>query len=124
MKDLIKISIIVVVFGLGLLYFISVNIGYQDVNIGELDNSHIGKLIQIRGNVTSVYGEDDKFVDLEDGTGKIKVILWSDTLEQLRLSGINTSEIKEGVKMEVRGTVDLYRGEFEIVPIKSQIRIL
>lgn len=124
MNEIVKLSLTVVIFGMILLYIISVNIGYENVKIGEINRSYIGKLVNVRGKIVSIKDGNNMFIDLKDDTGKIKLILWSDTLEQLELSGMNIDEIKENTILEVRGNIDIYRNEFEIIPIKSQIKIL
>ena len=109
------------------LYFISLSLVYPATDIGEITGHMTGSVVNITGDVKSIYVHQDghMFVDMEDDTGEIRVILWKNILDELEMSGLNTTEsIDEGSVLEVTGTVNLYRGTLEIIPIGSMVRII
>jgi DNA/RNA endonuclease YhcR with UshA esterase domain len=120
-----KISFTGVILGLVVLYFLVTQIHSLHVNIGEIDSSYVGRTVNITGVVTGLTrSSGNVFFDLEDNTGRIKVVLWKDTLELLELSGVNTNEIKNENGINIVGNVQLYKGEFEVIPIREYVNIL
>jgi DNA/RNA endonuclease YhcR with UshA esterase domain len=78
--------------------------------VGSLTSSDVGRVVTLRG----VLGEPDPFsagvkFELDDGTGKIVLLLWSDVYEGAP-SGL------AGAWVEVTGEIEEYRDEMEIVP--------
>ncbi len=125
-KTLVKVSLIGSVIGIIVLYFAVLNINSNSVKIGEISGNLVGSVVNVTGTVESVYKHKNGhlFVNLKDETGKIKVVIWSDTVEGMRLAGVNVSEIKKGSKLQVTGTVEMYKGGMEIIPLRSQIRLV
>jgi DNA/RNA endonuclease YhcR with UshA esterase domain len=58
---------------------------------------------------------------LDDGTGEIALILWSDVLSEI----VNRVDLDSGVWLDVQGVVAEYRGELEVIPdLASDVRVL
>ena len=76
------------------------------------------------GDVIELYRHENGhvFFSVRDNTGKVRVILWQDEIERLELTGFNTSDIRNGLSAEVTGTVEIYRGEPEIIPIRGDVK--
>jgi DNA/RNA endonuclease YhcR with UshA esterase domain len=81
------------------------------VSIDELTESDVGRVVRLRG----VLGEPEGFsagvkVPLDDGTGAITVLLWSNIAVEV------TPAPAAGLPVEVIGTVESYEGELELIP--------
>ena len=69
-------------------------------------NDKVGKVVILNANVASVdYKQDTVFLSLEDSTGSIPAIFF----------GNPKYEIIAGDSVAVRGKVQMYKGELEIV---------
>ena len=124
-RNLVKISVIGVSISLVLLYLITSQIFSSSVKIGEIDRSFVGKTVNITGEVTRIFqSKGHVFFDLKDDTGKVKVVLWEDTLELLEINNVNTSEIRNGKSINIIGDVQLYKGELEVIPIRGNVNIM
>ena len=71
----------------------------------------MGRVVRLRG----VLGEPEGFsagvkVPLDDGTGAITVLLWSNIAVEV------TPAPAAGLPVEVIGTVESYEGELELIP--------
>lgn len=53
---------------------------------------------------------------LDDGTGKITLLIWADVLEKISVR----DELKAGAEIRVTGQVDLFNDELEIIPERAQ----
>ncbi|MEE9322948.1 MAG: exodeoxyribonuclease VII large subunit [Candidatus Aenigmarchaeota archaeon] len=123
--NLVKISVIGVSISLVLLYLITSQVFSSSVKIGEIDKSFVGKTVNITGEVTGIFqSKGHVFFDLKDDTGKVKVVLWEDTLELLEINNVNTSEIRNGKNISIIGDVQLYKGELEVIPIRGNVNIM
>ncbi len=81
------------------------------VDAQALSTADVDRLVRMRG----VLGTPDAFsagikVSLDDGTGTVTVLLWSNVAEAL------AQPPEEGMVVEVIGTVAEYKGELEIIP--------
>jgi len=76
------------------------------LNVSELE-SQIGKIVELDAvNVASIsYKEDAVFLTLEDSTGKISAVYF----------GNPKYEIIENDRIAVKGKVQLYKGDLEII---------
>lgn len=125
-KTMLKICLVGSIAGLIALYFITISITPLDVKIGEVTGDLVGNVVNVKGTVTNFYEHNDGhyFFDIRDDTGELKVVLWDNLVEQLRLGGVNVDEIRDGAKLELTGTLEIYKGELELIPLRSQVRIL
>jgi exonuclease VII large subunit len=123
---MLRISLIGSILGLLALYFIVLNISSVHVKVGEVTGSFMGNVVKVDGEVKDFYEHRNGhfFFNLEDDTGEIRVVIWEDMIEELRLGGIDVSGIRDGARLEITGTVELYRGELELIPLRSQVRFL
>ena len=81
------------------------------VAVADLRTSDAGRVVRLRG----VLGKPDGFsagvkVPLDDGSGTITVLLWSNIVTAL------DPRPAKGMTVEVIGVVEEYRGELEIIP--------
>lgn len=124
-KALVKVYVIGVFISLILLYLITLQNFYFYVKIGEIDKSFVGKTVNITGMITGIFEHNgNMFFDLKDDTGKIKVVLWKDTIELLNINNVNVSEISNGNTVNIIGNIQLYKGELEIIPIHGNVNLV
>lgn len=81
------------------------------VEAGQLTSTDAGRTVRLRG----VLGKPEGFsagvkLPLDDGTGEITLLLWSNLYESL------SPQPQAGQMVEVAGILDVYRGELELVP--------
>jgi DNA/RNA endonuclease YhcR with UshA esterase domain len=57
---------------------------------------------------------------LDDGTGEIVLLLWQNVYDAIP----DAERLDAGVRVEVTGQVEEYRGELEIVPEADGVRIV
>ncbi len=124
-SGLIKICFLGSVIGLVLLYFISTSLQAISLQIGKIDNSFSGKFVNVTGEVSGVKeSKSGLFFNLVENESKIKVVLWNNILEQMELQGFDINKIKNGVKVNLIGLVDVYKNSLEIIPTKGQVEIV
>jgi DNA/RNA endonuclease YhcR with UshA esterase domain len=115
MRDaqLLKISFLVSAFGLVLLYFVAAHSQPAVVKISEIDYDTAGSKVIVEGQIVSksVHKDGHIFLKISDGTGKISVVLFSGTSEQL-----DASCIQVGSNIRAVGKVEEYRGSLEVIP--------
>jgi DNA/RNA endonuclease YhcR with UshA esterase domain len=123
---LMKLLLLGSVIGIVALYIVSQNITSPPVNINEALSMANGNVILVNGIVSGVQLHEDGhiFFTLNDDTGSVKVVLWKDVVKQLELNHVNIDEIKNGDRLEITGTIELYRGELELVPLRAQIKFV
>jgi len=75
--------------------------------------------------VCGTLGERDPFsagvkFPFDDGTGRIVLLLWQDVYDAIP----GVERLDGGAQVEVTGRVDVYRGEIEIIPEASGVRVI
>jgi len=125
-KALTRISLAGAVAGMVLLYIISGSLEIRAYRIGELSPGMTGRLVNVTGNVSDIYVHRNGhvFLTLSDGTGSVKVVLWSSIVKALEDDGLDIRNLDRGVQLQVTGELSLYRGELEIAAKKPDVRIV
>lgn len=125
-EEMMRICLAGSIIGILVLYFIALYLPSTEMDIGEVTGNVIGSVVKVEGQVEDFYEHRSGhyFFDLADGTGKVRVVVWEQMVEELRLGGVNVSDIRDGARLEITGTVERYRGELELIPIRSQVRII
>lgn len=122
-RGLLKVSLVGTIVGLVALYFVVGTLVVESRNIGDVASSSIGSSVSVNGTISGMRTSDgNMFFTLDDGTGKIKVVLWKNVLDRLVLKGFDLEKIKDGEKVMVEGSVEGYKGEMEI--IGKEIKII
>ena len=133
--QLFRTSLIGSILGILVLYFIAINIPVTDVNSGEVGGNWItgsfaASVVKMKGEVKDFYEHSNGhyFFNLEyetdDGMKEIRTVMWQRDVEILRLSGVKVDEIRNGAMIEITGTIEMYKGEPELIPLRSQVRLL
>ena len=123
-KQLMKISFVGSILGIIALYILVLNLNYQQVDIGKIDKTMVNKIVKTSGKISEFKTGKTTSFNLKDEAGEIKVVFWEDTLEQLELSGFDLNQLKNGAKIEIVGTIQLFKGELELIPLRGQIKII
>lgn len=104
-KQLYKISVFLSVIGLTLMYGSSLYLEPEKFNIGDIDKSQAGKILEIEGSAVNVTESGGNlFMDLKDSTGSIMVVNFD-----------SQTSITEDSTVIVSGSVELYEGKLEII---------
>ena len=88
----------------------------QILAIGDLSADDVGSRVELDGTL----GEPDPFsagvkFALDDGTGRITLLLWQDVYDDLAAG----QTLQAGTKVSVVGELGEYRGELEIIPRRA-----
>lgn len=110
-KQLYRASVFFAVIGLTLIYFSSLYLQLEQVNIGDIERSWSGKNVKIEGNVTDFSrSSGHAFMDLKDSTGEIMVVDFDSDLK-----------LEEGDRVTVTGHVEIYKGQLEVIADKVML---
>lgn len=111
-KDAYRLSVFLAVIGLTLIYFSSLYLSLEEVDIGEIERDWSGRNVEIKGNVTGfTKSSGHAFIDVEDSTGEILVVDFDSDLE-----------LERGETVTVTGHVEIYEGKLEIVAKEVEAR--
>jgi len=91
----------------------------SETTVGALQAGDVGRVVTVRGTIgpPEPFSAGVKF-PLDDGTGQITLLLWSNVHEGL------AAEPGAGDRMVVTGQVSEYRGELELIPRDaSQVQV-
>ena len=121
-KTFTKFCLFGVVFGIIMIYVVSLNLNVLHVKISDIDDNYIGDIVNVSGKITKItISNGHMFFDVNDGTGKIKIVIWNGTAEYLEYKGCDTNKIKEGSEIHMLANVEVYRGELELIPLREYI---
>jgi exonuclease VII large subunit len=125
-RKVIRFCLIGSVLSVALLYFLVLQVGSQNVKVGEVTGSLAGRTVNVTGYASDVYLHKNGhvFFNLKDGEDKVRVVIWESIVEELKYAGTEISGIKDGDKIQIVGTVELYQGEPEIIPVRAQVTLL
>ena len=114
---LIKICFVGAVLGIASLYFLSLTIVPVEMSPGDVNRDDVGHRVKLSGTIQDLREHRDGhlFFELADGQGSVDIAMWHDSIERLRLSGVNITRLSNGVSMEITGDVELYRGSVHVV---------
>jgi DNA/RNA endonuclease YhcR with UshA esterase domain len=115
-----KISVFGTIICILLLYAFTSQASSPRVNIGDIDRSFVGRSVNISGVIDNYSNNNGNiFMEVSDGTGNVKVVLWEDTIRSIE----NSSFLENGAKIIVIGEVQIYKGEIEILPLRGSVRL-
>ena len=112
-----KIALITSLVGIiGMLIFASY-IEPKEVQIKDITRNNIGETVAVTGVVESIKESSSGsscFMELNDGTGKINLIIFESTLVELQDAG-NDLESFENQKVKVIGSITEYKSSMELI---------
>lgn len=110
-ENLKRISLILAVIGIIMIYVVTLFIEPQQVSIKDLTENDVGKNVVVNGTIISYsINNENIFIKLTDGTGNITVVMFERTAR-----GQLVYDMKEGGFVSVAGKVNIYKSELEIV---------
>jgi len=104
-----KIALLASMAGIATLFLLAENIEAKEVSIREIDEGMLDMHVLVKGQVMSSYQTNKTAImELYDGTGKVKAVMFRPSKEQLVLLG-------KGSFASFEGKVQIYKEELEIV---------
>lgn len=123
-KTLRKLALGCSFFGLILLFFVSQIVELEPSKIGEITIDDLGKTVKICGVIENKFVSQGNhtFFDLKDESGKIKIVLFKQTAQNLEKFEIDIFQLKNGDETCVLGEVDEWNYELEVKCKKLEVR--
>mgnify|MGYP003294735240 FL=1 len=116
-KIIFKVALITSLVGIiGMLVFASY-IEPKEIQIKDITRNNIGETVAVIGVVESIKESSSGsscFIELNDGTGKINLIIFESTLVELQDAG-NDLESFENQKVKVIGSITEYKSSMELI---------
>lgn len=116
-----KVALITALVGMiGMLAFASY-IEPKEITINEITRNNIGETVSVSGVVESVKlssSGSSCFLELNDGTGKINVIVFESVLIELKDAGNDLNDFK-GHNVKVVGSITEYKSSMELILVNS-----
>lgn len=112
-----KIALITSLIGVLGLIFTTPLIEMKEVSIDEIDRGMIDEQVSIEGVVEEVKTSSSGssyFLTINDGTGKITLIIFDSALQDLKESEIDIKDFKDK-RVKVSGTITEYKSSMEII---------
>lgn len=115
---LLILSLFISIIGLILIYFASINIEPQKIVISDITGDMEGRRIVTTGYLVEKREHKDGhlFLTISDNKTKIQVPLFSDFMNNLEPIGITEKDFHLNDKISVRGILENYKGQLQIVP--------
>ncbi len=116
-KKIFKLALFTAIFGLVGMMFSANYIMPQEVKIKDINRGMLDKEVSMEGLVMDV-SESQKggtfFLELMDGTGKIKVVIFESTANEIQKTNITIKTFKNR-RIRVLGRITEYRGNLEVI---------
>ncbi len=123
-KQLRALSVLGTLACLAVLYLMMSFVEASYVPLCDIGSEHKGKLVSVKGYAKDMlHAEGNVFFTLYDGGCEIDVVLWRSVVSALEMNDINISEIKENVSIRLSGEVQVYRGLYQIVPLRPDVYV-
>lgn len=115
-QDIYKIALITSIIGISLLIISSVWVEPKEILIKDISSDNINEKIIVQGIITDIKKaskSETYFLNLNDGTEKITLIIFESALEDFEKQGIDIYAFKNK-KVKVTGTVTEYNNQLEL----------
>ncbi len=112
-----KIALATSILGLLGMVFFAEQITPREIKIKELNRGMLDEDVTLQGVVQTVKKSSRSntyFLDVMDGTGKIKVIIFESNVEDLEKTNISISSLGYR-RIKVTGKVSEYQGKVELI---------
>ena len=125
-EKIFKIAIITTIIGLVGMIIFAGDISPKEVSVEAIDRGMIDESVAIVGVVENVKESSTGksiFLTLNDGTGRITIMVFESTIVEFQEAGINIKSFKNK-KVKVVGTVTEYKSTMELIlPNSNSITI-
>lgn len=116
-KMIFKLALFTAILGLVGMMFSASYVTPQNVQIKDINRGMLDKEVSVEGVVVKI-GESQKggtyFLDLMDGTGKIKVIIFEGEATEIQKTSVRIANLNNR-RLSVVGRVTEYQGSLELV---------
>lgn len=112
-----KIALATSILGLVGMMFFADDIAPREVKIMDLNRGMLDEDVSVEGVVQSVKKSSQSntyFMDIMDGTGKISLIIFDSSVQDLQKANISISGLSNR-RVKVTGKVSEYQGKIEII---------
>ncbi len=114
---ILKIALFTSLIGiLGMLIFAG-DLSPKEVSIKDIDRGMIDEKVSIHGIIESLQKSSSGksyFLSLNDGTGRINVVIFESTLIEFQEAGIDINRFKNK-KIKIIGTITEYKSNMELI---------
>ena len=89
----------------------------KEIVVNEITRNNIGETVAVTGVIDSIKMSSSGkscFLELNDGTGKINVIIFESTLVELQDAG-NDLESFKGQRVKIVGSITEYKSSMELI---------
>ena len=121
-----KVAMLTTIIGLVGMIIFAGDISPKEVAIEDIDRGMIDEKIAIKGVIETVKKSSSGksyFLTLNDGTGRITIMVFESTIVEFQEAGIDIKSF-ENKKVEVIGTVTEFKSTMEIIlPNSNSIKI-
>ena len=116
-KIIFKVALITSLVGIiGMLVFASY-IEPKEIQIKDITRNNIGETVAVTGVIESIKESSSGsscFMELNDGTGKINLIIFESTLVELKYAGNDLDSFRNH-KVKVIGSITEYKSSMELI---------
>jgi len=116
-KKIFKLALFTTILGLVGMMFSASYINPQEVQIKDMNRGMLDKEVSVEGLVTGV-SQSQKggtyFLELMDGTGKTKVVIFESAASEIQKTSVNIENFNKR-RVRVVGKVTEYQGSLEVV---------
>ncbi len=115
-NQIFKIALLTSILGLSGMIFLSGVVVPQEFKINQITKNQIGEDISINGLIRSVeaYDKNIYILSVIDGTGEIKVVIFSSLASEFKREGIDLKYF-ENRRAKIVGNVKEYQGSMELI---------
>ncbi len=114
-SNLLALAAALSVLGLLLLAYAAYSASPQKLRISEINSSHIGKFVESAGEISSIYPRNGNyFITLCSGDC-ISVVIFKSDVSAMSTHETNIYLLRKNDRISVRGKVQDYKGQLEIV---------
>lgn len=94
----------------------------EEADICSLSAEYIGKVVSVGGTVTDTFtDEGNVFFTLAGGGCEVRAVLWNATASAMSLRGEDPGGIAENAAVKITGSVEVYRGNIQIVVLRPSL---
>lgn len=116
-QKIFKLALCTAIFGLVGMIFSASYITPENIQIKEINRGMLDKEVSVEGLVTDV-SQSQKggtyFLELMDGTGKIKLVIFESAASEIEKTNINIGNFDKR-RIKVVGKVAEYQGSMELI---------
>ncbi len=116
-QQLFKIAFLTAIIGMGGMIIFAGDISPRNIKIVEINPGMLDEEVCIEGLVEKVekaFKSDTYFLTINDGTGKIRIVIFESTAHEIEKNGFNVQYFDKK-RIRVMGRVNEYRGNMGLI---------